>query len=226
MNVKSIAFAASFVGTIVGFAVGYKVAEKHLEKKYIEIAQSEIIAAKKYYGLLYKKDGFETPEKAAEELNASPHFSTDTAVLGRIVAGLRYGMPDQPLPVRNVNIFSKKVDDSKMDYSAEDAARNEETPYVLDIDEFMNAEVGYSQVTLTYFSADQVLVDEEEEPIEDVEATVGLGNLEKFGHRSKDPKVVYIRNDRQQLDYEVCLSESSYGEDVLGFEQDSKSKRR
>jgi hypothetical protein len=64
-------------------------------------------------------------------------------------------------------------------------------------------------------------------PIPDVNATVGDGNLDRFGHRSKDPRVVYIRNEKLGIEYEVCKSDGSYAEEVGGFiKHDNRPKIR
>jgi hypothetical protein len=89
----------------------------------------------------------------------------------------------------------------------------------------MESEPGYQQVTITFFEGDDVLSDERDQVIEDIEETVGVENLKQFGHGSKDPKIVYIRNDRLELDFEVVQSQNKYVEEVLGFVQHSDQRK-
>jgi hypothetical protein len=74
-------------------------------------------------------------------------------------------------------------------------------------------------VTYTYYSGDDVLVGEDERPIPHGDAVVGQGNL-KFGHGTDDENVVYVRNDQLRLEMEICRTNSSFEEEVLGLEHD------
>src|SRR5690606_9493676 len=76
-------------------------------------------------------------------------------------------------------------------------------PYVITLEEYMAGEKNYTQTALTYFDGDDVLADERDSIIEDIEATVGRENMLRFGHASNDRNLVYIRNDRIELDFEV-----------------------
>lgn len=131
-------------------------------------------------------------------------------------------MPEQ---VRNIFKDAEPDPTGIFDYAAEIANRSEDHPFVVSFDEFNENEEGHSQVTLTYFDGDDVLIDEKEQPIEDVENTVGMENLQKFGHGSNDSKIVYIRNERLDLDFEVVLSHGKYVEEVLGFLEHSGDTR-
>jgi hypothetical protein len=110
------------------------------------------------------------------------------------------------------------------DYEAEDASRSADRPYVLDVNEFMNTEVGYTQLTLTYFAEDNVLAGEDDEAIPDIEGWIGMFNLNKFGHRSGDEKTVYIRNERLERDFEVIHDGGSYAEMVHGIVQEKTNR--
>lgn len=61
----------------------------------------------------------------------------------------------------------------------------------------------YSKITITYYPKQRVLLDDDEDPIEDVEGTVGWRNLRQFGGESGDPNVVFVRNRRLLTDFEV-----------------------
>ena len=83
-------------------------------------------------------------------------------------------------------------------------------PYVISRDRFaLDEEDGqyFDKITLTYYPRDRMLLDDEEEPIEDVPGTVGWKNLRQFGGESGDPDIVYIRNHRLSTDFEVVREE-------------------
>jgi hypothetical protein len=90
-------------------------------------------------------------------------------------------------------------------------------PYVISLEQF-NEEMDYhDKLTLTYYQADDTLVDEDEEIISDVEKLIGSYALSNFGVDSEDPEVVYVRNEKLAVDYEVVrIPNGSYSETVLG----------
>jgi hypothetical protein len=81
--------------------------------------------------------------------------------------------------------------------------------------------VVYEKATVTYFSHDDVLADERDARIDGIDEQFGLENLERFGHGSEDPNIVYIRNDKLQIDFEVVKSDGSFTAEVLGIDEDS-----
>lgn len=71
--------------------------------------------------------------------------------------------------------------------------------YIIPPEEFGQKD-GYDAISLNYF-ADGVLTDDWNEPIEDVEGTVGEESLTHFGEYEDDS--VFVRNDILQADYEI-----------------------
>ena len=67
----------------------------------------------------------------------------------------------------------------------------------------------YERISLTYY-ADQVLVDENDEMIEDVEEMVGFESLNHFGEYEDDS--VFVRNDAKKCDYEILLDQKLYSD--------------
>lgn len=119
-------------------------------------------------------------------------------------------------PAGTSNVFDNPAG-GEWDYDVELPNRSADAPYVLHQDEFYADERGYTQLTVTYFEGDQVLVDEQEKPIYNWGQI--LGEL-KFGHGSNDSNVVYIRNEKNEAEYEVLLFSGSYEEEVLGISQE------
>jgi len=54
---------------------------------------------------------------------------------------------------------------------------------------------------------------------------VGERNLNLFGHGSNDASVVYVRNDKLELIFEVVRSPNSFAEEVHGFHHEAYSRR-
>lgn len=229
MNNKIIAIGGTALGLAVGSVAGYLFAKRQLEQSYVELAQKEIAEARAYYNQLHKKgEEFETPGAVLQRrVPAKPngvddriHEGPSDEVLEKVLNGLRYHT-DQPIIERPLEIMHGHP----QSIEEEDAARSADAPYVLDIDEFMNSEVGYTNMTVTYFVQDGVLVDESDDIIEDIENWVGHYNLNRFGHRSNDQRIVYVRNERLEFDLEVIRDEGSYAELVAGFAPEQKNRK-
>lgn len=118
------------------------------------------------------------------------------------------------------NVFEEaNSDHPEWDYAREVKSRTDDRPFVIHKDEFENGELEYEQATLTYYEGDDVVADMRDSAIDDVDHVLGLDSLQKFGYGSGDANVVYVRNDRLQLDYEIVKSDGSFAEEVHGFTQ-------
>jgi hypothetical protein len=112
-----------------------------------------------------------------------------------------------------VTVFRSGADD--WDYEAELATRVPERPYVIHQDEFVSNESGFHQDTLTYYERDDIMADSDDTPLYDYKKL--MGDL-LFGHGTNDPNVVYIRNEKLELEWEILLHTGSFSEEVLGVE--------
>ena len=83
-------------------------------------------------------------------------------------------------------------------------------PRVISPDEFGELEE-YEIISLTYY-ADGILTDERDEPIEDVEGSVGRKSLRTFGEHEDD--AVHVRNDRLHAYYEILFDPRNYYGDI------------
>lgn len=110
-------------------------------------------------------------------------------------------------------------------YNDEFAKRRAGLPYVIHEDEFLNDNLPlYSNVAYSYHSVDAVLSDEDDHPIQNVEDIVGKEALNRFGHGSSDPNVVFVRNDKLQQQMEITrLPTSSFERDLRGLDDVSDS---
>lgn len=92
-----------------------------------------------------------------------------------------------------------------------------EEPYTITPEEFELTKQHYDKCTISWYTEDETLADEREEIIPDIERVVGIDNLQKFGVISKDPNVVFVRNEMLGSDYEILLCPEAYCESVLGI---------
>ena len=86
----------------------------------------------------------------------------------------------------------------------------EAIPYVIDPEEY-GEDDDYETLTLTYYS-DDVLVDEDDEPVENREEVIGNESLKRFGEFEAD--AVFVRNERLKCDYEILRDNRKYS-DIL-----------
>ena len=184
------------IGLVIGAAAGSLVTWKVIEKKYQDFADEEIASVKKVYS---ERMADKNRELKAETFpvtvnTASPIMEFDTGKLKEIVD--RYSSDEKP------------------DYSAYSQAKQTENdseesstkPYIISPEEF--GELGYTVCELTYFAGNEVLVDDNGEPVEYPERTVGDDFSSHFGEYEDD--AVFVRNDRLMSDYQILLDPGAY----------------
>lgn len=130
------------------------------------------------------------------------------------------GSPPEITPVHR-NAFAGN--DADWNYPEEARNRTTELPYIIHKDEFYADEKDYSQLTLTYYAGDNIMVDDDESPIYNHERIVGPL---RFGHGSGDPKVFYVRNDRMKAEYEILEDQGLYSVEVLGLEIENNQRAK
>ena len=86
-----------------------------------------------------------------------------------------------------------------------------EGPAVISPDEF-GENPGYDRLTMTFY-ADNIVADENDEIVEDVNECIGFESLSHMGEY--EPDVLYVRNDRLRVYYEITRDLRNYG-DVAG----------
>lgn len=120
--------------------------------------------------------------------------------------------------VRNIFQEHKETATPAWDGHAERRRRTPDHPYVIHHDEKDEMD-GYSDVSFTYYSADDVLCNEKDEVVDPAERDnlVGEANLDRFGHGSGSPEIVFIRNDNLEMVFEIVKSPNSFAEEVHGF---------
>jgi hypothetical protein len=203
---------SSAVSAAAGAAAGYFVAMKRLEELYAEQASKEITEAKRYYARL-NMEKYQSPADAVAALIPD---KDDAAKAILNYQGVTENAKQEVEEIDR-NVFTDDPDG--VSWEEEVAARTGDEPYILSQHEFLTGESDFEQTTLTYYAGDAVLADERDEAIPNINEVVGNDNIVRFGYKSNDPKVLYIRNDRLSLEFEINLSEGKFAEEVLGLDQ-------
>lgn len=111
--------------------------------------------------------------------------------------------------------YEKPEDDDSLDIPTEEdideewerehiaPSENSSDRYTITPHQFAFENRHYDKITLLYYPADKILVNELTDNEEAVDITIGEDALTKFGEFEED--VVYVRNDRIGIDYEVIL---------------------
>lgn len=120
-----------------------------------------------------------------------------------------------------INIFATSGDN--WDYEKELEGRSPDQPYIIHRDEFFAEEMDYSQLTLTFYEGDEIMVDDQDAPVYNWADITGPLH---WGHGSDDPNVVYIRNDKRKAEFEVLRHTGLYSSEVLGIEIEENARVR
>lgn len=227
-----------------GAGLTWLVAKRYFTSKYEQILEEERVATRDLYARLYKTDEFATPGDAAEALGVETtaakaagaalerYGATKLAEVEGVVqvtetvevevTPVDDGPTEAEVAVAR-NVFTEaEPTDEVWDQDLEEAKRAElidGEPYIISHMEYNENEHDHEQTRLTYYAEDDVLVDEKESPIEaDIDMVVGEDNLTRFGHGTMDNRMVYIRNHRLSMDFEVVKHDGAYSKVVLGFQ--------
>lgn len=139
------------------------------------------------------------------------------------VTELRERMQRGPVTVeeRGQNIFvdgNPLTGEEEWDQEEIDRAIAAGEPHVISHDAFMENPDGWDTSTLTYYNGDDTLADDQDVPIPDIEETVGSENLSKFGQGSRDRNVVYVRNPKVEVLFEITFHAGEFSKEVAGFQ--------
>jgi hypothetical protein len=195
-------------GTVLGFIFGYRYGSRRTKAEALKDAEVEIAKVRAFYHERYES---EVPPK--------PDLDTVVEERGysrRVQAEELVQRPTRP----PVPVQEPPSDHISWDYDAEIAQRDKQHPYVIHQNEYNEEFPEYTQVTWTYYAGDDILADERDEIVARPELIVGDKNLKRFGHGSDDANVVFIRNDRIEMEFEVCRSLKSYMVEVKGLDPD------
>jgi hypothetical protein len=207
-------FTGFGMGVIVGFGVGYFVAEQRLKTKYSKLASEEINKVREHY---YAKTVAAEPKPSINEVIEKTDIPPRPTKPPVVV--------EEAKPVVVNNVFDESTD-REWSYAEELTRREPGVPYIIHIDEFRVNEPEHTQVSYTYYEQDDVLCDSHFMKVDDMDEAIGLGNLGHWGHGSNDPNVVYVRNEKLNLDFEVVRDRGLYAEAAHGYIRHSAERSR
>ena len=186
----------------VGAAIGSAVAWKLTKSKYEKIMIEEEKSMREYYNNKVKTyedaantlhDFYHEKEKR-EETKKKPETKPESEE-SKVLKDLK-------------DRYSEILKDHKYTIDEPCYDGGEDRPYVIPPEEFGNADE-YDIISLNYY-ADGVLADDWNDPIEDLEATVGEDFASHYGEYEDD--CVYVRNDRLKVEYEILKSLSKFSD--------------
>jgi hypothetical protein len=199
------------VGVAIGFYFGYRWNKEKIRAEAFKESEEEVSKMKDYY---QQKTMVAIPKPSVDDLVAEK---------GYLVTEVEERPLKPPVPIIESLTVTDEIrihERGGWDFPTELRQRDPELPYVIHQNEFNEENNNYSQVTYTYYAIDDVLTGEDGRPLPHADMIVGQDNL-KWGHGSDDIDVVFVRNDKLELEMEICRLHSSYEEDVLGLENDS-----
>ena len=116
---------------------------------------------------------------------------------------------------------SEDDDDDQVGSSDPDAPdpRGLGGPYIITEEEFSETKLNFQKLSIKYYTGgkDKVLCDDKDAEIPNITWTVGANTLDQFGIDQNGPHILYVRNEKIEVDFEICLDYNSYTEKVLGY---------
>lgn len=211
--------AAFGCGAVVGGVVAYFVTDRSLRAKYEDIIDSEIAEMREHY-----REAEQNLLEIQERISKQPKpdiqkMAADLKEVARseIIAEREgYVEGEAEGETEDHNVFEELPG---WNYDREVAGRTADKPFIMHFDEYQQSECS-RQITITYFEGDDVLIDETDEVISKKDEVVGMDNLAKFGFGSGDPNVVYVRNPKLDIEYEILRDKGHYAKEILGLEED------
>ena len=207
------------VGSGLGSLVAYRMAKKSFESE----LEKEIADVKANYRLLRKED-YETPTEflekkrpeilrdealAAMEVNSIIEHAKLNAELAeeasRYNAFEREDIPDKELLPSDAN---------ETLYENLKAMRTDDAPFLISVAEYFDDCRENTKLSITYFAGDNIVCYENDEIMLDPETDFGLINLSRFGIASDSEHIVYVRNPRTSVDYEIVRDDGKYADMV------------
>lgn len=187
--INTLVFAA---GAAIGSAVTYKI----VKDKYDKIIQEEIDSVKEVFSNLEKEPTYKVVvEDDIPVEDVIKEKAIDILKDCQGIIGEQNYVSYSAIKENEEKGGSDNMTNDKIDY-----------PYVISPEEFGELD-DYKEVSLTYYE-DKVLTDEWDNPIENVDETVGLDSLETFGQYEDDS--VFVRNDARKTDYEILMDTRNF----------------
>lgn len=237
MSKPIIPIVTGVVGVVSGFGLGYFVAKTRLEAALELRFQEELVSVKDAFDRGQKAGQYGTPESAAAAL-IDP--AEQARILGDTLAAEIGEEAKNEFVEKYVTPYTSLTGESDGEViTSEDGTifegarlnvfeqepilvagypnpNDENAPYLISVDQFHEEHDDYDKNSIVWYAGDLVLADETEAEIHDIPNTVAPDFADHFGDMSGDPEIVYYRNDRLSIDFEISRDYSLYAEKVMG----------
>lgn len=233
INLALAALSGALAGSVITFLVTRETTANKVRKDVEDlVSDAEIRIMKKYkvgpWGVMIKYN--EADVEATDQMfeDASVAAALEFARINEYVAEPVEDEADGKVVAGNVFDHYESVPAPEEESDDEEPfvgnpTNDDPEPYCVSEDEYNFDMEDFQKMTLSFYAGDSVLADEIERVVEDVESTVGLRNLETF---APDNEVLYIRNNRLQVGFEVILENAKYSEVVMGLDTTPSMERR
>lgn len=125
-------------------------------------------------------------------------------------------------------ISEEKTEKTKYHDITKEYTEEKDAPNIEIISDNQYSDDENEKMTLWFYGVDKALLDDNEQPIENVEDCVGrdiINNPEKYfrvssiesSHENKN--TIYLRNHSMGIDFEIIYIDKSYSRDILGLEE-------
>lgn len=222
-HVQAKLIAAFSIGGVAGAAAGYFFTKRHMEER----LEREVQDVKDNYRLL-RKDDYESPTDYVEKVYGDDEQGGPQLPpldINQIVEHQKLNdeMVEKVEPYRTGSVFNafenSKKEQEQLPPDAEDALydtlvsqRTDDKPFLISVDEFHDEMIHYSKISITYFKGDNIVAYEDDSMMLDPDTSFDLINLSRFGIKSNDPNIVYVRNPLMDIDYEIVLDEGKFAD--------------
>lgn len=178
------------IGFLAGVATGILASMRYFETRYRDVAEAEIESVKE----AFRKERPAPVKKKKPEAKTPPEAKTGIAKYTNYkdVLGDKTKYQKEPKALKD----------------GEEPVVAEKEPYVIPPESF-GEEMGYEQISLTYY-ADGTLTGDDDKPMsaDDIRDTVGHDSLTRFGEYEDDS--VFVRNDTLKCEYEILMDHRTY----------------
>lgn len=234
-------FLIGLSGLALGAVASYAINVKRLEKKYQAIADEQVADVKERYSARRVIPAKPDLDTLADNADAQDHAEEIIRESGYRNYNAPVSITEDPIEEQTVteaimeaaapikrNVFESDNPDTYFDFEEEMERREArpDDPFVITQEEFNDNDTGNDQTSLTYYDGDDVLTDSNDQVVDNIDKTVGVENMLRFGHGSGDPEIVYIRNPKLGLDIEVAHSDGKFAKEVLGFDDELQHSSR
>lgn len=171
---------------VIGAGIGSVITWKVMETRCNTIIEEEIRSVKETFSKESQDTEEEKPDDATENTEEEEHEKL--AIVSDIINQNGY------------NTMSDEVREEKKKKGNDDT-ESKKGPHVISPEEF--GELDYPIISLDYYT-DDVLMNDRGKIITNAKELVGEDFASHFGEYEDDPDIVYVRNDLQCIDYEIC----------------------